>query len=281
MLCGRKATFAVCSDVRVVVRDYQFTEDGVIRFTLAADRSDPMDINVTAPLRDLRGKRIVVNGKQVEAQIIGRHGENAVIRNVIPHSLPAIEPQAIAETWGDATFVKLPCNTTLDTSWENGLSWAGLTEGVHFAWGVPFRISNGEKTAVDLAKGPITIKSSRKLADLFLFAAASPNAPSVKITYADGTTQQQRLDPHLPALSSSPIRNWQIDLYPVTLQRPDTAIASIEVSGDTLLFAMTMCRSENAAFQAALAKVEAERKAKRDRGEGRARACAGRGTHGA
>jgi len=262
VLCGRKAAFAVCSDIRADVRDYQFTEDGVIRFTLVADRSEPIDINVTAPLRDLRGKKIVVNGKQPETQIIGRHGENAIVRNVLPHSLPATEPKDIPETWGDATFAKLPCNTTLDTSWENGLSWAGLTDGVHFAWGVPFRIWTGEKTAVDLAKGPITIKSSHKLADLFLFAASSPNAPSVKITYTDGTTHRQQLGLHLPALSSGPIRNWQIDLYPVTLQRPDTAIASIEVSGDTLLFAMTMCRSENAAFQAALAKVETQRKAK-------------------
>jgi len=260
--CGRKAAFAVCSDIEAQVRDYQFTKDGVISFTLVAGRSEPVDINVTAPLRDLRGKRIVVNGKEVETQIIGRHGENAVVRNVIPHLLPATEPQNIPETWGDATFVKLPCNTTLDTSWENGLSWAGLADGVHFAWGVPFRISTGEMTVVDLAKGPITIKSSGKPAELFLFAASSPNALSVKITYADGTMRGQQLGPHLTALSSDPLRNWQIDLYSVTLQRPDKVIASVEVSGDTLLFAMTMCQSRNAAFQVAVTKQETERKAK-------------------
>ena len=159
-------------------------------------------------------------------------------------------------------FVKLPCNTTLDTSWENGLSWAGLTGGLHFAWGVPFHIVTGANTAVDLAKGPVTIKASGKLADLFLFAAASPHAPSVKITYADGTTQQQALAQNLPALSSGPIRNWQIDVYPVTLRWPDTAVVSIEVSGNTMLFAMTMCRSRNAPFQAALAKLETDRKAR-------------------
>ena len=262
VLCGRKAAFAVCSDIEAQVRDYQFTKDGDVRFTLAADRFKPIDINVTAPLRDLRGKRIVVNGKEVETQIIGRHGENAVVRNVSPHLLPSTEPQDIPETWGDATFVKLPSNVTLDTSWENGLSWAGLNDGVHFAWGVPFRISTGDMTAVDLAKGPTTVKPSGKLADLFVFAASSPNAPSVKLTYADGMTHRQQLGLRLPALASSPIRNWQIDLYPVTLQRPDKAIASIEVSGDTLLFAMTMCQSRNPAFQVAVAEQEAKRKAK-------------------
>ena len=259
VLCGRKAAFAVSSDARANVYGYQFTESGEIRFNIVADTPGPFDINVTSAFRDLRDKTIVVNGKTVEAEVVGRHGENAVIRSVTASTLAEAEPRELRSGSDGATLVTLPCNSVLDRSWGNGLSWAGLADGVRFAWGVPFRIAAGASKAVDLTKGPVTLKPTGPFASVFLFVASTPNAPTVRISYADGKTEQRRLERHLPALEAGPIRRWRIDMYPVPLQSAGARVAKIEVSGDTLLFAVTTCAGRNAAFESALAKAEARR----------------------
>jgi len=243
------------------VRDYRFAENGDIRFDVAGDVSAPVTLNVTTPLRDLRGKKIVVNGQPVEAEIVGRHGENAVMRGVSvkPAAKPA--PAPVSDSCDEARLVPLPWNTRLDTSWAHGRSWAGLVGGLHHAWGVPFRIACGKAEAVDLSKGTCTTAVDAMFRSGFVFASAA-KPPMVTIVYADGKSEERKLERRLPALSAGPIRAWRVDMHLFKPSRPDAKVKELRVSGEGLLFALTIQPGDCPAFDAALAREESKRKSR-------------------
>ncbi|NOZ19722.1 MAG: hypothetical protein GXP25_01400, partial [Planctomycetes bacterium] len=262
VVCGPKAGLAFCVDAAVNIRDYKLEKDGTIRFDLVGDVAGVIDINVTTPLRSLRGRKIVINGKPAEVEVVGLHGENAIVRGVTVRKAPKAEPPKVVGKYGDCALLDFPYNGTLDTSWANGLSWAGLVDGVHFAWGVPFRIGPGEKKAVDLSEGACGVRTGGQFTSAFLFVAGRSKALVATVVYGDGKKERHELGLHLPALSAGPIRSWRIDMCPLKVKRAGSKVDRIEVVGDGLLFAVTTHPSTSSAFKAALAKVEAKRKAR-------------------
>ncbi|MEW6355448.1 MAG: hypothetical protein AB1696_03920 [Planctomycetota bacterium] len=262
VVCGPKAGMSFCQDASIHIRDYEYGKDGAIRFGLVGDSEGAFEVNITTPLRSRRGRKIVINGKPVEAEVVGLHGENAVVRGVAVQKTPKPEPPKVAGAYGGYTFLDLPYNTALDTSWANGLSWAGLVDEVHFASGVPFRIVPGEAKAVDLSRGTCSIKIAGPFASAFFFAANASKPPAATVAYADGKTERHELSLHLPALSSGPIRTWRIEMYPLKVKVPGSQIDRIEIAGDGLLFAVSAHPSTVPAFEATVARIENERKAR-------------------
>ena len=271
ILCGRKQALVFCVDAAASVSEYRFQGDGNLSFRLQTDRRGGTEINVTAPYRSLRGRRVCLNGRDAEAEVVGQHGENLVLRGVKDGDVvtvgdvagPPVEPMQLptgtASTDRCRAFrlLSFPMRA-LGRSWRDGRSWAGLVGGIHYAWGVPFRIAAGPRVAIDLSKEPLALDLPRGQGSVFIFAGRSKAPLSVTTKYADGGAGTYELSPALPALSPGPMRNWRIDLYHLKLEGQGTE--TIEIRGDTPLFAVTTHPGTSAAFETALARQEAKKK---------------------
>ena len=281
VLCGRKQVIVFCANTEAAAEDYRFQEDGSLSFRLVTSAAAPVEINVTSPLRSLRGKRARVNGEPADVEAVGLHGENVIVRGVMNGDIVTVggvggaptvsarEPAPAARAdrrHGNFTLAPLsisgPSARALSRSWDHGMSWAGLVDGVHYAWGVPFRIMPGRGAAVHVSKGPFAISVQAKASSIFVFGTPSAKPPTMTVVYADGEEEKHELSRRLPALSLGQIRTWRIHMYPCKLRRPGAVVERAEVSGDILLFAITTHPSTSAAVEAALARQDAKTQAR-------------------
>lgn len=167
VLCGQKQAIAFFVGQSASVERYRY-RDGSFSFRLVTACAAPIEIDVTSPLRDLRGKPVRVNGRPADADVAGRHGEHIVIRgvrsgdvvsvgDVSRHTPAAPAPESAGgrrhEARGGFTLVQLPTadGPALSRSWDDGGSWAGLVNGIHHAWGVPLRVLPGGPAAGKVA----------------------------------------------------------------------------------------------------------------------------------
>lgn len=280
ILCGGRQALVFCVDTTASIDEYRFQEDGDLSFRLHTDERGAVEINVTAPYRNLRGRRVCLNGREAEAEVVGQHGENLVLRGVKngdvisigdivgPPAKPMQRPTATAITsrYGDFRLLSLPTSEPsarpLSRSWRNGRSWAGFVDGVHHAWGVPFRVLPGPKAALDISGRSVRLTLPSQTTSVFVFATRSDEPLTAVVAYADGQLERHKLSRRLPALSPGPIRNWRIDVYPLRLRRPNASAESIELKGDALLFAVTAHPATCTSFNAVVARMEAKGKAR-------------------
>jgi hypothetical protein len=277
ILCGQKQALVFGADSTPAgIKDYRFQEPGNISFKLSSRTKRPVEIIITSPFRNLRGRQARLNGRPADAEAVGRHGEHVVIRKVRTGDVISIgevngsatetvKLPLTAKTgdgWDEFRFIQLTGSgaapRTVDTSWHRGDSWAGLTEGIHFAHGVPFRLDT--RMAFDATPGPLKIKIGKGVTSAFLFASTS-QPPVIEATDAKGGQKKWKLKERLPALSSGPIRSWRIDVYPIRLTKSATPI-SLQISGSMLVFAVTTHPGKCAALENALARAEESRKAR-------------------
>ena len=254
VLCGARQALAFTAGSRLAVRAYRFVPPANLAFEIAGDARGRFDVNITSYLRSFEGAAVRVNGVRVPAQVVGTQGENLVIRDVTVGDTIAVgdlsprgaqlqvsAPRAgePLTRWQDYRLARLPFNAAVDRSWSDPGAWAGLTAGLHFAWGIPFTIGPEPVAAVDLSRGECVINPDGPLGTLFLAVAGGGSAVSCSVTHVDGTVETHECHGGVPALSSSALREWQISLAPVSL-RSSAEVREVRIAGDTLLFAVTL-----------------------------------------
>lgn len=172
---GEKAAIAFCKDTRDYdVENYYYEPEGNFSLKVISLRSEkpsvPIDIIVTAPFKDLREKRVYVNGVEPDT---GRYefnnvteGEDIYLWGVKPGdiiqvgelkekkvlTIPLIrERKPLKERLVEIRDFKCLnlypfCNGQLEMRWWNkgamgalrDDSWFGYVAGEHFAYGIPF-----------------------------------------------------------------------------------------------------------------------------------------------
>jgi len=211
VVVGQRAAIAFCKDTR----DYDMTDyrcdranpQDALGFTLVCLRPDksaePIDLIVTAPFRDLRGKGVFLDGQALPADRYeyneATDGEDVYIWSVRPgqrislgrpdgpHGQPGLDPaakQAWYRTLPRDPQIKIDgfvclnlarwCQTPVDRRWGRKDSWAGLVPGWHWAYGVPFFIVdpqlNDEKAIVQPCPGQtVSIPVAIQARTLLLF----------------------------------------------------------------------------------------------------------------
>ncbi|MBT3377073.1 MAG: hypothetical protein HN742_33555 [Lentisphaerae bacterium] len=254
ILCGEAAAMAFSQGAHLGVADYTFRSSDSFGFRLTGQAAPNTTITVTRPFGGLRNLELRVNGVSrlpltispddtnvtIDALAAGDTvtlGKRLDLRPTSERDVPVTLDRPFANGF---EFVLLSGGTSLDVSWQNGLSWAGLSPGQHTTvHRIPFALLPGPVSAVDLAQRPRTFRMPSLPRSVFLFVERTPAPLAATVSYADGTKREVHLDASLPALKSSPLRSWKIDMYPIASPHPAPRITAIELKGKALLFSAT------------------------------------------
>ncbi len=269
VLYGAGGALAFSRGAALDIQNFAADSDGDCSFALSGRLGSSSTIIITAPLRTLHGKKVFVNGKEVVPRIIGRHGENLVLDDIragdtitlgeigtpsrAEKGLPAAgAARAFSTRLDNFEMLPLTGGEALDTSWQNGLSWSGYSDGLSYAWGVPFRLMPPANGGVPLCKQPVSLPIRKPIGSAFIFASVAKGPIAAVMVYTDGILERHELAGGQVAVASPPMRRWQILIYPVRPKRPDTVVERLEVTGEGNLFAVTTHSSWPPVVEAAL-----------------------------
>jgi len=291
VLCGRSRAIAFTTGTTAAdVEAYRFQEDGNIELKVRSKLGRSIDVIITSPCRNLRGRTVCVNGKDAKGRfdVLGRRGENILLRGIRDGDVITVgRPSGrVVEAQDLHTRRKAPagglerngfrlvnlagkCNGAVSLDWSDGWSWAGLRPGVHYAWGVPFLVPDAEGSRIncmEASQGGCCIPVGCKAGELYLFASESSGI-TVRLDYADGKSEERKADVRLPAMTGEPSRRWRIEMYPVEVGRPDVPLRAVSVAGGVKVFALSVGPRRSAVVAGAVARLAAEEKALKEEAE--------------
>ena len=195
------------------IKDYRYTPDGNLSFTLNSKRSG-FDLSLTTPYVDISTKQaaIVRDGKTILLQpgkdyirppqavwsiliknlnngdhvVIGVPDENSPILPSTPPVTQILEQNPDLPKWAEC--VKLPYDTATKADWNQLDSWAGVPGGLMWSYGIPFMLSedSGKCMLTKSTKFDKSITGKEIIA--VLYSAGDGPAPSV--ICSDGSREQ-------------------------------------------------------------------------------------------
>ena len=277
---GPKGAMAFCRGTRAIdVADYAFRPEASFGFTLKVDKDGlaaptaPFDIMVTAPRRQLKGSRVSVNGAALPADrvVVGTAGTDLLIRGVKNGDRVAIgevgekdvvklqhyklrgafDPQP-SEDFECLDLSKL-ADARVDNTWAG--PWGGLIPGPQAADNVPYTLIDPDRNrslgAVDISKAP-TVRVGRQGPLVVLWGLLQRPEPKfgptvlgrVELRYAGGETDtfEARLEDAAEARHGMEWYDKRWVLVQVPVGSASTQIDSLKLSGEGLLFAITVPR---------------------------------------
>lgn len=255
VVVGKKAAIAFdWGTTGVDITDYTYGLGDNFSFKLLSSIDKQINIVVSAPYRDLRGKKVYVNNNLLSQDRYtynnATEGEDVYIRGIkngdVIHIGQSIKGKVVqledfhprqshSEKYFDvlgfrSINLEPYCNDRLDKKWDwdNADSWAGLIPGEHFYKGIPFFIVdpevNGGKDVISAKQDTVRIPIGLKAKAIYLFGRISDyNKDSYlkgeevgkwKIIYKDGEEKEIPIVRGPTVLSGYPVKNWSMDLFP-------------------------------------------------------------------
>ncbi len=256
ILCGAKQAVAFSAESSLRIEDFRPDGQGWGTFRVEGEERGTFHIRIASPCRSPAGQTVEIDGEPAAAEQIDYRGEDLILRGIRAGTtirIGRVPNRAQAAGRQDATgrkrvpherngfrLLPLPASKAVDTSWRNGRSWAGLTDGLHFAWGVPFHIDNRRQQVIELSDKPVSIVLPEPSASVFLFLDASPGEAEVILRRGNGAETLHRLTRAYPALAPGPMRDWRIRMYRMELSgAAKESGAELGIRGTGLLFALT------------------------------------------
>jgi len=281
---GEKAAIAFCRDtLDFDIEDYCYESGDNFSFKLISLRPDKkqnsIDIIATFPFRDLRSKKVYLNGKELPPDRYefnnATDGEDVYIWDVMPGDMVQVGEIKNAKTfvqpeikyrkplngpvkiYGFECLNLYPfCNAGLELRFEKPGNWFGFIPGMHFKNSVPFYLVDPSLNRdLCVVKGNsrnpagIDVKKNAKTVFLF-FGVQKQDYKKEKATgkaiiyFRDGTNITAEAIKVLPAdiTNLMPLRTWDLYMYPVFFES-EKEVEKISVQ-DGILFAATVASNE-------------------------------------
>jgi hypothetical protein len=268
VLAGDKAAMAFDKDgAHTYIDQYRYQPSGNFSFRIRSTLTTPFNVSITCPYVDLSEKPVTImrNGKKIKLRegkgflrqsqavwdlIVNkvRNGDTVIVGTPSQNApgLPSVPP--LTDTHFTAKSQPLPsgfkivpfaANIRPDDSWQHLSSWAGLSRGLRWFWGVPFLLSPAsEKSALH---GRCTLHGVGTADRVFvLYSLGAGKTP--EILFADGKHIQ--LHDNLAALAW---RAWPpIYTSRILMGWADTKGRKVEgvSSGNRLIFAITAVKGK-------------------------------------
>ena len=294
VVMGQGGAMAFCVKTFAVdIADYCYEPENNFEFKVTVDKSlagaplGEFGLIATAPRRDLRGKKVYLNGKELESGtfVISTIGEDVFLGAVkagdvvtvgdIKAHKPLKTEQEKVRVIPKGKYVKEDAfallnlypvaDTKIDATWQG--DWGGYIPGKRYVSGIPCLmidpVFNSDKTAVG---GGVQVPVDEKVQAIFVFASTGGRIGKIgdyTVAYSDNTTQNFELVGGADAFAGNPYykRTWQIKMYPNILPA-EKSVKSIVFSKGSMIFAVTLqlLRTEDASKAIEIMKSATEMK---------------------
>ncbi len=234
VVCGEKSAMAFnIQGTHTDVADYRPATNGNFALRLtgkppSADAEGRFDVAITFPLGDLRAKKVYVNDVEAQVERFAERHDTLLVRGVkegdwirvgeVPADTPSaklgiIKPRPLQERVPVPGFEEIPLSEQADVmvnlDWDDNRSMAGLFGGMRWLWGVPFAMIEPTLNA-GKAGTRQQVRLAHKATMLFALVSDEPQA-RLRLTYADGGTEEVTLDRAAPAiLGWPPVLQWRL-----------------------------------------------------------------------
>jgi hypothetical protein len=278
VLAGTRAVLTCCrGGARSDVIDYRTDGNGACSFRIQSSLAEPLDVSFTYPLVDVSGLAVHVT-RQGETRRLGpdsvrrpeaalsslylrqlRSGDLVQIGHVPPGAkvidcaVPAPARSMPIQVVGDFFTAPVARQTRLVSDWGDLESFAGLSPGVRWTCGIPFRVSGAA------ASRPFSLHASASVNLPMFVAYAPPLADLLANRPALILDNGQRLP-----LSGKPVLAWRA--WPPMFQRmilldraeipADRELTAVDPAG-TLVVAVTAWRGTPPNRPGAMAAIDA------------------------
>jgi len=271
IVMGRGGAMAFCKKTFACdIADYSYEPESNFEFKVTVDRSlsgapsGEFGIIATAPRHRLHGKKVFVNGNEIDSSqyVVSTIGEDLFIKAVKPgdvvtigdirkHKPLEIEKEKV-RTIPVEKYIKEDAfamlnlypvaDVKIDATWQG--EWGGFIPGKRYVSGIPCYlidpVLNSDRAAVS---GGVQIPVEEKIKAVFVFASTGGKTGKIgeyTLSYADNSTQTFELIGGMEAFAGSPFykKNWQINLYPGFLPS-EKFVKSIVFSQGCEVFAIT------------------------------------------
>lgn len=269
IICGEKGFFVTNKNgTHTDLSEYKYFPDGNFSFKIKSKLKKSFDISLTFPFLDIsnKGVKMVRDGNEIQLNyyvpqnlpsslyIYGVQDKDEIIVGEVPSDTPSIQnnnewtykktSQIIKE--GNFKIFLLPYDKDLNSDWYDKESFAGLPQGKHYAYGVPYyimpyEVSDNNKNAVSNKIDGSLFSPSENLKSVFIVFSPIADDGMLTITLSNKNFQQQfNIKPEDSSVAWRgwpPIFEWKLLLAGLKIEK-EWKILSI-LPKNALVFAIT------------------------------------------